>query len=107
VVLAGLVCTRGRYSGVEGGGSVHLLRPARLDGDSILCDPRHGLDGYQDGLLSHPQEASEANLQETHLALLRIDIEILHPAYPLSLCVVDVFAAEVVLWVCGHKVRVA
>jgi hypothetical protein len=107
VVLAGLVCTRGRYSGVEGGGSVHLLRPARLDGDSILCDPRHGLDGYQDGLLSHPQEASEANLQETHLALLWIDVEILHATYPLSFWVVDVFAAHVVLGVCGHEVRIA
>jgi hypothetical protein len=107
VVLAGLVCTRGRYSGVEGGGSVHLLRPARLDGDSILCDPRHGLDGYQDGLLSHPQEASEANLQETHLALLAVDVEILDASYALTFGVVDVLAAEVVLWVCGHKVRVA
>ena len=38
IFVARLVCTRGRYFGVEGGGSVHPLCPARLDGDPIFCD---------------------------------------------------------------------
>jgi hypothetical protein len=38
IFVARLVCTRGRYFGVKGGGSVHTLCPAWLDGDLILCD---------------------------------------------------------------------
>ena len=38
IFVARLVCTRGRYFGVEGGGSVHPLCPARLDSDPIICD---------------------------------------------------------------------
>jgi hypothetical protein len=55
----------------------------------------------------YPQESPSANLQEAHLALLAVYVEILHADYPLSLCIIDVLAAEVVLGVCGHEVRVA
>jgi hypothetical protein len=56
IFVAWLVCTRGRYFGVEGGGSVHLFRPARLDGDPILCDLDDLLNRYQVALLPYPQK---------------------------------------------------
>jgi hypothetical protein len=76
----------------KGGGPVHLLCPARLDGEPILCDLNACLNRYQEGHLPYPQEAPCAHLLEAHVTHLPIDVEILHAAYPLLSCIVDIFA---------------
>src|SRR5215208_444278 len=97
----------GRDPGAEGGRPFHLLGPARLYGQPVLCDLHDRFDWHQERLLAHPEEAPGAHLQEAHLALLGLYVEVLHAAYALPYRVVDVFAAHVVLGVCGHEVRVA
>ena len=67
----------------------------------------YGLNRHQVVLLPDPQETPCAHLQEAHLPLLAVDVEILHTAHPLPFCVVDVLAAHVILRVCGDEVRVA
>jgi hypothetical protein len=73
-----------RYLCVEGGGPVHLLCPARLDGQPILCDLNACLNRYQEGPCAH--------LLKAHVTHLPIDVEILHAAYPLLSCIVDIIA---------------
>src|ERR671916_3109788 len=85
----------------------YLTRPARLYGQPVLCDLHDRLDWHQERLLAHPEEASGVHLQEAHLALPVVYVEILHGAYALPFRVVDVLAAEVVFGILGHEVRVA
>src|SRR5918994_2554651 len=107
VLASGGVRAGGRDPGTEGGWHFNLTRPARLYGQPILCDLHDRLDRHQERLLAHPEEASGVHLQEAHLALLVVYVEILHGAYALPFRVVDVLAAEVVFGILGHEVRVA
>ena len=81
----------------------YLTRPARLYGQPVLCDLHDSLDRHQEGLLAHPEEAPGAYLQEAHLALTVVYVEILHASYALPFQVVDVLAAEVVSGFWGTK----
>ena len=97
----------GRDPGTEGGWHFHLTRPARLYGQAVLCDLHDRLDRHQERLLAHPEEASGVHLQEAHLALPVVYVEVLHAAYALPFRVVDFLAAEVVFGVLGYEVLVA
>src|SRR5215207_1299699 len=93
-----MIGSRGHHVGVEDRGSHNLLFP-RLYGHPALADLRDCLHRNQEVLLSHTQETPETYLQEAHLALLPVDVEIVHVAYLFPVYVIDIFAADVVLGV--------
>ena len=83
----------------KGGDSTTFSFPD-TDSNLGLSDFRDGLHGDQEVLLSHPQKTSGAYLQEAHLALLPVEVEIVHAAYLFPVHVVNIFAADVLLGAC-------
>jgi hypothetical protein len=100
VVRVTLIIGSGRHHlGVEGRRFHHFLF-SRHDSNPDLSNFRDGLHGDQEVLLSHPQKTSGAYLQEAHLALLPVEVEIVDAAYLFPVHVINIFAADVLLGAC-------